>query len=545
MGDYHLFKERQAPTIAPAFPDAAEMSWQVDLSLAGKISAGTMKVTGGIVSIIVSTAFDKRFPAPAYAVDRAGSTVPQADYIWRIILMFGSFPATLTYYWRMQMPETARYTALVAKNVKQAAADMSKVLQVQFESEQDKVEVMTTVPEETRSALARNRLHLEDLGGDDEGGRVGAEVGEEEGQGVHDHEADAVVRLLPVVVGDGQCEHEDGHEEEAHQLDGEAADDVNEEDGEPVARDGGAEGDERLCAGDAVHLVDGVHLVGLGDPPDAGEDVLLEEVLAVKGDVEEEPGGGGSEQVQTVFLQELPAKQAVVLVVTGGYDFDLVLLALELDLEHLRHVRRRLLRVLRHQRRVPCRLRHLHPPVVGERRREGAEHEDDPPDVVGLRDSRSRAIDCVGGCRKPFVERRGDDDGDDSSGEDAEPLHGEHSGDEGPPGALIGVLGHDGGGKRVVAADTEPQPEAEEAQRRHHGGRAFAEGEARGYGADEHQKKRKTIHSLPSHLVTEPPKEELAGEGAAEGDAVDGSGNAGGEGPRLVRGGIEVIDSAE
>jgi PHS family inorganic phosphate transporter-like MFS transporter len=36
----------------------------------------------------------------------------------------------------MKMPETARYTALVAKNAKQAAADMSKVLQVEIEAEE-------------------------------------------------------------------------------------------------------------------------------------------------------------------------------------------------------------------------------------------------------------------------------------------------------------------------------------------------------------------------------------------------------------------------
>nr|CBH19565.1 inorganic phosphate transporter [Oryza sativa Indica Group] len=57
---------------------------------------------------------------------RAASLVPQADYVWRIILMFGTVPAALTYYWRMKMPETARYTALIARNAKQAAADMSR-----------------------------------------------------------------------------------------------------------------------------------------------------------------------------------------------------------------------------------------------------------------------------------------------------------------------------------------------------------------------------------------------------------------------------------
>lgn len=33
------------------------------------------------------------------------------------------------------MPETARYTALVAKNARKAASDMSKVLQVDIEAE--------------------------------------------------------------------------------------------------------------------------------------------------------------------------------------------------------------------------------------------------------------------------------------------------------------------------------------------------------------------------------------------------------------------------
>ncbi|KAI4326021.1 hypothetical protein MLD38_031378 [Melastoma candidum] len=97
-------------------------------------------LAGGIFAIIISSAFQVRFPAPAYEVDPIASTVPQADYVWRIILMVGALPAALTYYWRMKMPETARYTALVAKNAKQAANDMSKVLQVDIEAETQKIE---------------------------------------------------------------------------------------------------------------------------------------------------------------------------------------------------------------------------------------------------------------------------------------------------------------------------------------------------------------------------------------------------------------------
>ncbi|XP_054806789.1 low affinity inorganic phosphate transporter 1-like [Prosopis cineraria] len=97
-------------------------------------------LAGGMVAIIVSAAFKAIYPAPSYRDNPSLSTVPQADYAWRIILMFGALPAVLTYYWRMKMPETARYTALVAKNAKQAASDMSKVLQVQIEAEQEKIE---------------------------------------------------------------------------------------------------------------------------------------------------------------------------------------------------------------------------------------------------------------------------------------------------------------------------------------------------------------------------------------------------------------------
>ncbi|KAG1361394.1 inorganic phosphate transporter 1-4 [Cocos nucifera] len=122
-------------------------------------------LAGGMVAITVSAAFKNHFPAPSYAIDPVASTVAEADYVWRIILMFGAIPAALTYYWRMKMPETARYTALVAKNAKQAAADMSKVLQVELEEEQAKVEQMTGKQANafglfSKKFLARHGLHL-------------------------------------------------------------------------------------------------------------------------------------------------------------------------------------------------------------------------------------------------------------------------------------------------------------------------------------------------------------------------------------------------
>ncbi|XP_073272460.1 low affinity inorganic phosphate transporter 3-like [Primulina huaijiensis] len=94
----------------------------------------------GVVSLVVSAAFDHKFNSPSYQSDPAASTPPQADYLWRIVLMVGAIPAALTYYWRMKMPETARYTALVAKNAKLAAQDMRKVLNAEIEAEEEIVQ---------------------------------------------------------------------------------------------------------------------------------------------------------------------------------------------------------------------------------------------------------------------------------------------------------------------------------------------------------------------------------------------------------------------
>ncbi|XP_078148081.1 inorganic phosphate transporter 1-6-like [Carex rostrata] len=90
----------------------------------------------GFITIVIAAIFKSFFPAPTYAVDPVASLPPEADYVWRIILMFGAIPAIITYYWRLKMPETARYTVLVAQNARQAAQDMSKVLQVEITEEQ-------------------------------------------------------------------------------------------------------------------------------------------------------------------------------------------------------------------------------------------------------------------------------------------------------------------------------------------------------------------------------------------------------------------------
>ncbi|OAY30017.1 low affinity inorganic phosphate transporter 8 [Manihot esculenta] len=83
----------------------------------------------GAISTVVSKIFMHYFDAPAFSKNPILSTQPQADLAWRIVLMLGAIPAALTFYWRMKMPETARYTALVQGNHKKAAADMARVLE--------------------------------------------------------------------------------------------------------------------------------------------------------------------------------------------------------------------------------------------------------------------------------------------------------------------------------------------------------------------------------------------------------------------------------
>ncbi|KAL1550141.1 putative inorganic phosphate transporter 1-7 [Salvia divinorum] len=121
-------------------------------------------LAGGIFAMAISAIFDATFKSPSYEVDPIASTIPEADYLWRIVLMIGALPALLTFYWRLKMPETARYTALVAKDAKRAAADMAKVLNEDIEAEQQKTEAMVNRQGGydlfSKEFLRRHGLHL-------------------------------------------------------------------------------------------------------------------------------------------------------------------------------------------------------------------------------------------------------------------------------------------------------------------------------------------------------------------------------------------------
>ncbi|GMN44467.1 hypothetical protein TIFTF001_013656 [Ficus carica] len=99
-------------------------------------------IFAGLVSMTVSKIFLVNDHNPVYKGNEFNnvlSTQPHADYMWRIVLMFGALPAILTYYWRMKMPETGRYTALIMGNADQAAKDMGQVLDIEIDPDQDKL----------------------------------------------------------------------------------------------------------------------------------------------------------------------------------------------------------------------------------------------------------------------------------------------------------------------------------------------------------------------------------------------------------------------
>jgi len=127
-------------------------------------------IFAGLVSMIVSALFLHYNPAPSWNEswneqndNSADYQKPAADYMWRIVLMLGAFPALATFYWRMKMPETARYTALIEGNAKQATNDMRKVLEIRIDEEQDKLSKFRAANEYSLLSMEfarRHGLHL-------------------------------------------------------------------------------------------------------------------------------------------------------------------------------------------------------------------------------------------------------------------------------------------------------------------------------------------------------------------------------------------------
>ncbi|KAF5451115.1 hypothetical protein F2P56_031410 [Juglans regia] len=121
-------------------------------------------VFAGLVSLILSKIFlDSCEKVGTFQEEHLFSTQPQGDYLWRIVLMIGAVPALLTYYWRMKMPETGRYTAIIEGNAQQAAADMGRVLDLEIQAQHDKLsqfKAANSYPLLSKEFLRRHGVHL-------------------------------------------------------------------------------------------------------------------------------------------------------------------------------------------------------------------------------------------------------------------------------------------------------------------------------------------------------------------------------------------------
>ncbi|KAD2392922.1 hypothetical protein E3N88_39899 [Mikania micrantha] len=148
---------------------ATIMSEYANKSTRGAFIAAVFAMQGmgiifaGMVSMIVSHLFLKANPAPSFKENHVLSVQPNADYAWRIVLMLGAVPALLTYYWRIKMPETGRYTAVIEGNAKRAAADMGGVLEIEIDAEQEKLAMFKSsnnYPLWSSKFFERHGLHL-------------------------------------------------------------------------------------------------------------------------------------------------------------------------------------------------------------------------------------------------------------------------------------------------------------------------------------------------------------------------------------------------
>ncbi|XP_058110711.1 low affinity inorganic phosphate transporter 8-like [Magnolia sinica] len=117
-------------------------------------------LVAGAVAMAVSKAFWVAYPAPSFVANRVLSTQLEGDFVWRIILMFGAIPAALTYYWRMKMPETPRFTALIEGDQKKAAADMAKVLETDIPVTEVRTDTKKSYGLFSKEFMARHGIHM-------------------------------------------------------------------------------------------------------------------------------------------------------------------------------------------------------------------------------------------------------------------------------------------------------------------------------------------------------------------------------------------------
>ncbi|KAL8143923.1 hypothetical protein V2J09_016955 [Rumex salicifolius] len=109
-------------------------------------------LASSIVTMTVSAAFNH--------LHNDNSPPVAANLAWRLILMLGALPAALTFYWRMMMPETARFTALVEQNVLQSISEIPDEPELNPEYEPIPFSSDSNYPLLSKEFLTRHGRHL-------------------------------------------------------------------------------------------------------------------------------------------------------------------------------------------------------------------------------------------------------------------------------------------------------------------------------------------------------------------------------------------------
>jgi PHS family inorganic phosphate transporter-like MFS transporter len=106
---------------------------------------GLGQLTAAIVSLIVLSCFKSAIESDPRNV----------DYVWRICLGLGTFPAVLGAYYRSKLPETPRFTAIIMGDREQAQKDIDTVLGNDTSTASGSSDVSTSSLESSRSDLMK------------------------------------------------------------------------------------------------------------------------------------------------------------------------------------------------------------------------------------------------------------------------------------------------------------------------------------------------------------------------------------------------------
>lgn len=378
----------------------------------------------------------------------------------------------------------------------------------------------------------------EDLTGDDEGGRVGAEVLEELGGGKEeDKEGDRVV--LDGMVGESEDAEEDAGHDETDDLDADTAEALDGEDGDPVTGDGTEEDDDDLADG-GVPAGGPVVTLDTGKV-DGRQDEGVVQTNTIEGNIESEPGHGGTEEnLEVLPLGEVGAEVGEGALGGGGVGNDgigSIILRLEVVavlLEDGGNIALGLVEVVLDIQDVTGGLGNGQTEVDGDEGRQASETNDDTPDIVEVVD-----VGLDGG-----LEGSEEDDGDDTGGEVSKSLHGKDSGHHGTATVGGGELRGNDGGKGIVTTDTDTDNDTPDDQGSREREDITVSRESLTEGSNNNNHQLDTVHALASQAIGKGTESDLTDEGSNRGSDLDTKIQIRGEGTTVVdhaqHGGDEV-----